>query len=81
MSSTTSFPFEGSREVDRAFAMVTGAAVRADKLLADVRWTAEELPLPIRIQFNNAIEELDLLCFHLHELKLFRVVAKSEGPV
>jgi hypothetical protein len=58
--------------VDRALAKVTGAAARADKCLVDVRWTVEALPLPIRIQFHNVIEELDLLRFHLHEL------AKSE---
>jgi hypothetical protein len=37
------------------------------------------LSLEIRIQLNNAIEELDLLVFHLHEATLMRVVRKSDA--
>jgi hypothetical protein len=69
-----------TREIDRALAKVTGAAVRAADELGNVRNTARALPLPIRIQLNNAIEELDLLRFRLHEATLMRVISASDSP-
>lgn len=69
-----------SREVERALAKVTGAAVRASDELASVRGVAQALPLPIRIQLNNAIEELDLLRHRLHEATLMRVIAAADTP-
>jgi hypothetical protein len=62
------------REVDRALAKLTGAAVRASDELTDVRTIARALPLPIRIQLHNVIEELDLLRFHLHEATPMRQI-------
>jgi hypothetical protein len=35
--------------------------------------------LGIRIQLNNAIEEIDLLCHYLHEATLMRVIRKSDA--
>jgi hypothetical protein len=56
-----------AREIDRVLAKITGATVHASYELNGVRNVARVLPLPIRIQLNKAIEELDLLRFHLHE--------------
>ena len=58
------FPKEKSEQqvIERALARLTGlAATAAAELSAtSVRNLAEALPMPIRIQLNNAIEELDL---------------------
>jgi hypothetical protein len=47
--------------------------------LASLRDDAEVLPMGIRIQLNNAIEEIDLLCHYLHEATLMRVIRKSDA--
>jgi hypothetical protein len=51
----------------------------AGRELASLRDEAEVLPLEIRRQLSIAIEELDLLCFFLHEETLMRVVRKSDA--
>ena len=55
--------------IERALAKLTGSAATAAAELSatSVRNLAEALPMPIRIQLNNAIEEVDLLRFILHE--------------
>jgi hypothetical protein len=63
----------------RALARLTKEAARGGRDLAHLRDEAEVLSLEIRIQLNNAIEELDLLVFHLHEATLMRVVRKSDA--
>ncbi len=67
-----------AREVERALAKVTGAAVRTTDELTSVRSVAQALPQPIRIQLNNAIEELDLLRHYLHEATLLRVISTAD---
>jgi hypothetical protein len=63
-----------AREVERALSKLTAEAARTAADLSALRRTAEVLPMPIRIQLNNAIEELDLLRFHLHEATLGIVI-------
>jgi hypothetical protein len=67
------------RLVARALAKLTKEAARAGRELARLRDDAEVLPMEIRRQLNIAIEELDLLCFYLHEETLMRVVRKSDA--
>jgi hypothetical protein len=67
------------RLVGRALAKLTKEASRAGKDLAALRDDAEELPMLIRIQLNNAIEEIDLLSHYLHEETLLHVVRKSDA--
>ena len=67
------------RLVARALAKLTKEAARAGRELASLRDDAEVLPMQIRIQLNNAIEEIDLLCHYLHEQTLMRVVRKSDA--
>jgi hypothetical protein len=67
------------RLVARALARITKRAALAGKELASLRDDAEVLPLDIRIQLNNAIEEIDLLSYRLHEATLMRVVRKSDA--
>ena len=67
------------RLVARALAKLTKEAARTDRELASLRDDAEVLPMEIRIQLNNAIEEIDLLCHYLHEQTLMRVVRKSDA--
>jgi hypothetical protein len=67
------------RLVARALARITKQAARAGRELASLRDDAEVLPLDIRIQLNNAIEEIDLLSYRLHEETLMRVVRKSDA--
>jgi hypothetical protein len=69
-----------SREVDGALAKLTGAAVRAANELSSMRATARASPQPVRIQLNNATDELDLLRFRLHEATLMHVVAAADTP-
>jgi hypothetical protein len=64
-------------EIDRALAKIAIATVRASDELNHVRNIARVLPLPIRIQLNNAVEELDLLRFHLHEAAPMRAAVES----
>ena len=71
-------PFE-DRLVARALAKLTKEAARVGRELARLRDDAEVLPMEIRRQLNIAIEELDLLCFYLHEETLMRVVRKSDA--
>ena len=59
----------------RALTKLTAEAARSANDLAEMRKAAVALPLPIRVQLNNAIEELDLLRHLLHERTLLRVVA------
>jgi hypothetical protein len=63
----------------RALAKLTKEAARCGRYLAALRGDAEVLPMQIRIQLNNAIEEIDLLCHYLHEETLMRVVRKSDA--
>jgi hypothetical protein len=67
------------RLVARALAKLTKEAARAGRELASLRDDAEVLPMQIRIQLNNAIEEIDLLCHCLHEGTLLRVVRESDA--
>jgi hypothetical protein len=67
------------RLVARALAKITKEAARAGRDPAHLRGDAEVLPMEIRRQLNIAIEELDLLCFYLHEETLMRVVRKSDA--
>jgi hypothetical protein len=67
------------RLVARALARITKEAARAGRELASLRDDAEVLRLDIRIQLNNAIEEIDLLSYRLHEETLMRVVRKSDA--
>jgi hypothetical protein len=67
------------RLVARALARITKRAALAGKELASLRDYAEVLPLNIRIQLNNAIEEIDLLSYRLHEETLMRIVRKSDA--
>ena len=62
----------------RALAKVIAEAARSANDLADLRKVAVALPLPIRVQLNNALEELDLLRHLLHERTLLRVVATAD---
>jgi hypothetical protein len=65
------------KATSRVLARLTKMAVRASDELAGARRSAEALSLEIQRQLNNAIEELDLLLFYLHEATLLLVVAKS----
>jgi hypothetical protein len=62
----------------RALSKLIAEAVRSASDLADLRKVAAALPLPIRVQLNSAIEELDLLRHLLHERTLLRVVATAD---
>ena len=53
------------RLVARALAKLTKEAARTGRDLASLRDDAEVLSMGIRIQLNNAIEEIDLLCHYL----------------
>jgi hypothetical protein len=64
---------------ERALAKATAEAARSAKDLAELRKAAVALPMPIRVQPNNAIEELDLLRHLLHERTLLRVVATADA--
>ena len=72
-------PPRDDRLVARALAKITKEAARAGRELASLRDDAEVLPMEIRIQLNNAIEEIDLLSYRLHEETLVRVVRKSDA--
>jgi hypothetical protein len=72
-------PAPEDRVVARALAKLTKEAARAGRDLAHLRGDVEVLPMAIRRQLNIAIEELDLLCFYLHEETLMRVVRKSDA--
>ena len=72
-------PAHEDRIVARALAKLTKEAARTDRELASLRDDAEVLPMEIRIQLNNAIEEIDLLCHYLHEETVIRVVRKSDA--
>jgi hypothetical protein len=65
--------------LSRALAKITKEAARAGRELASLRNDAEVLPMGIRVQLNNAIEEIDLLCHCLHEETIMRVVRKSDA--
>jgi hypothetical protein len=65
--------------IARSLAKITKEAARSGRDLADLRDDAEVLPMQIRIQLNNAIEEIDLLCHFLHEATLMRVVKESDA--
>jgi hypothetical protein len=67
------------RRFARALAKITKEAARFGRELASLREDAEVLPLEIRRQLSTAIEEIDLLCFFLHEETLMRVVRKSDA--
>jgi hypothetical protein len=67
------------RLVARALAKLAKEAARAGRDLARLRDDAEVLPMEIRRQLNNAIEEIDLLSYRLHEETLMRVVRKSDA--
>jgi hypothetical protein len=67
------------RLVARALAKLTKEAARTGRDLASLRDDAEVLSMGIRIQLNNAIEEIDLLCHCLHEETVMRVVRKSDA--
>ena len=58
-------PPREDRLVARALAKLTKEAARTGRDLASLRDDAEVLPMEIRIQFNNAIEAVDLLCGRL----------------
>jgi hypothetical protein len=68
-----------AREIDRALAKLTAATVRAAHELAAMRGPSAVLPWPVRVQLNNAIEELDLLRHYLHETAITRVIAATES--
>jgi hypothetical protein len=72
-------PPHEDRIVARALAKLTKEAARTGKDLASQRDDAKVLPTEIRIQLNNAIEEIDLLCHYLHEETLMRIVSKSDA--
>ena len=72
-------PPHEDRIVARALANLSKEAARTGRDLASLRDDAEVLPMEIRIQLNNAIEEIDLLCHYLHEQTLMRVVRKSDA--
>ncbi len=63
---------------ERALAKVTAEVARSANDLAELRKAAVALPRPIRVQLNNAIEELDLLRHLLHERTLLRAVATAD---
>lgn len=63
---------------DRALAKLTAEAARSANDLAALRHVAVVLPMEIRVQLNNAIEEVDLLRHRLHEGTLLRVVGTSD---
>jgi DNA polymerase-1 len=67
------------RLIARVLAKVTKEAARTSRELASRRGDAEVLPMEVRRQLSIAIEELDLLCFFLHEQTLMRVVGKSDA--
>jgi hypothetical protein len=68
-----------AREIDRALAKLTAATVRAAAELAAMRGPAGVLPRQVRIQLNNAIEELDLLRHFLHEATIARVITAPDS--
>ena len=72
-------PAHEDRIVARALAKLTKEAARTDRELASLRDDAEVLPMEIRVHLNNVMEEIDLLCFVLHEQTLMRVVRKSDA--
>ena len=72
-------PPHEDRIVARALAKLTKEAARTGRDLASLRDDAEVLPREIRIQLNNAIEEIDLLRHYLHEETVMRVVRKSDA--
>ena len=63
----------------RVLAKLSEEAARAGRDLAALRDDADVLPMEIRIQLNNAIEEIDLLCHYLHEETVMCVVRKSDA--
>ena len=72
-------PPHEDRIVGRSLAKLTKEAARTGRDLASLRDDAEVLSMGIRIQLNNAIEEIDLLCHYLHEETLMRIVSKSDA--
>lgn len=65
---------------ERALSKLTAEAARVASALADLRKVAQVLEMPIRIQLNNAIEEVDLLRHRLHEASLMCVIiARSDA--
>jgi hypothetical protein len=72
-------PAHEDRIVARTLAKLTKEAARTGRELASLRDDAEVLPMEIRIQLNNAIEEIDLLCHYLHEQTLMGVIRKSDA--
>jgi len=72
-------PPRDDRLVARALAKITTEAARAGRELAAPRDDSEVLPMEIRSQLSIAIEELDLLCFFLHEHTLMRAVRNSDA--
>jgi hypothetical protein len=72
-------PSPEERRIARALAKLTKEADRAGHDLAALRRDAEVLPRTVQIQLNNAIEEIDLLSFRLHEETLMHVVRKSNA--
>jgi hypothetical protein len=59
---------------ERALAKVTGEAVRLLPIFKVMQKAAEELPLSIRIQINNVVEEYDLLRHRLQHEALRRAI-------
>ena len=64
---------------ERALAKLTGAAKRVADDVRTMQADSRDLPLPIIIQVNNVMEDLDLLRHRLHEETIRRVV--GPGPV
>jgi hypothetical protein len=72
-------PSPEERRIARALAKLTKEADRAGRDLAGLRRDAEVLPMAVQIRLNNAIEDIDLLSFWLHEETLMHVVRKSDA--
>lgn len=68
-------------DVDRALAKLSAVTARTAGELATLYARADVLPMPIRVQFSNAVEELDLLRFMLHEATLAIAIHGTLTPV
>ncbi|HYM25271.1 MAG TPA: hypothetical protein VEU08_18770, partial [Vicinamibacterales bacterium] len=64
----------------RTLAKAAGAAQRLAGPASALARLAEDLSLPIQIQANAVVEELDLLRFYLREALLAGVIAAQAAP-
>jgi hypothetical protein len=66
-------------DVDRALARLSKATARTAGEMATLYACADVLPVPIRTQLSNAVEELDLLQYMLREATLSMAIRGSPG--